>query len=247
MTIGTPHALFIGSEDLALSPNHAITLTSGAAVGERVWVFRAGDCADVSPQEPTLNATDTKGNTWTTFQPLVRNGVTLGTAFVDGFTTVLTTALVSGDVITVNCPAGDWASNKISTAVIGCTGVDTLDKQAIYTGAATSSLSIGPTAATDTADEIIFAWWGSGIRVFTEGTNYTELAETASSARQLSLEYRIVSATGAQTATGTFATSSTQAGAMSTWRATTAGGDPGTGVYILNSSAEWDNAEAILL
>jgi hypothetical protein len=245
--IGTPTALFIGSgASSSGDDDYVVTLTGGAPVGQRVWVFHCADGGVATPTVPTITTLDSKGNTWTTFRAGMRNGVTGGTVVIYASTTVPTTALVAGDTVTIR--SLDWGASRRATAIFTASGVDTLDQQAAADPGSTSALSIGPTAATDTAEEICWAFWGSGIRTFTATGGYTEVAETGTSVgtsdRQVMVAYRIVTSTGTQTATGTLSASTTVVGALSTWRAAASESDQAH--YIYNGT-DWVPAAITLL
>lgn len=222
--VGIPHTLFVGAgTSLNADSDYTVTLTSGASVGERVWVFHVVDGGDTIPSNaPPMTSADSKGNTYTTFQAAIRNGVTGGTVIVMGFSATVATALVPGDTVTITNTTGDFGAVRRCTVVAAATGVNTLDRQATSDPGSVSSLSIGPTSATDTVNEIVFGFWGLGTRTFTPGAGYTLLGTaattTGSSDRQLSVEYKIVSTTGTQTATASLNSATTVIGAMATYR-----------------------------
>lgn len=245
MTISVPSVIFAGT---ATTDNGAVTLTAGAAVGDRVWFFSAMECGDTTPASPVMGITDSKSNSWTIFQTPLRNGTTGGTVMIVGGSTVLTTALVAGDTVTINDTNNDFGSTRRATIVAASSGVDTLDQQATYVGGSASSPTAGPTAATDTADEIVFGIWGLGVRTFTPTTGFTTLGTQATAAgtldRQLSVEYKIVSATGAQSSNPTFSSASTCVGAVATFRAAA---PTEVFTHFLWNGTTWDPARVTLL
>lgn len=249
MAIGTPRTLYSGTSasHYGSSPTLTVTLTDGAAVGDRVWLFQAVEAGDTAPEVPAMSVTDSKGNAWTFFQPMLRNGVTGGTVAIIGASAPVTTALVAGDTVTIANTDGLWGTNRHATAIAAASGVDTLDQSAVYTGGSSSSPALGPTAATDTASEIVWEFYGSGVQAFTPSAGFTELAELAtagaSANRQLSVAYKIVSATGTQSAQPTFAASTTVVGSLSTWR----DASPATYTHYLFNGTDWVPADVTLL
>lgn len=244
MTISTPTKLYEGTYTGALGPSTTHTLTAGAPVGARVWLFYASECGDTAPQVPTLNTTDSKGNTWTTWRAYMRNAATGATIGIYSSTAVLTSALVADDTITITNPNADWAANRIGLAVAACTGVDGIDQTASTDPGSTSSPSVGPVSLT--GSQIIWGVFGMGVRAATPGANFTEFAEVAtavgSADRQLYVEYRIVNSSGSYSAPASLASSTTVVGAMGTWKdAAPAATTPG--VYMINDVGVWVPAD----
>lgn len=201
----------------------AYTLTTGVPAGALVVIAAGGGGGGQSA------ATDSKGNTYGVA------GRVSGQANGGDHTllySVLTTALVSGDTITISkATAGSY--QVTITAVTGATfsaQASVLDQTATVnpaTGAAAATAaSIGPTAATTQASELVFASFfldGTPTGV-TPGTGYTTdpngLQPSSTGARGTWSEYRELSATGAQTATATVAPASHTAGVLATFKFT---------------------------
>lgn len=248
MSISTPEVMLALAQGRTFAANfsYPYTLTAGAPAGARVWVLWGPDGADSTPADPVVTTTDSKGNTWETFQPVVRGG-TVSAAY--GATSLLTTALVAGDTITLTNGDG-WGVVRDSILIAYSTDVGTMDQGPLTASLTTSALSIGPTGATDTDEEIAWAFWGSGPRTFTMTNGYTKLAEiptvVGSSERQLTVAYRILAATGAQTVTATMNSATTSIGSLSTWRGTAPPPPADTGAWIHNGTM-WVPATRTLL
>lgn len=81
-------------------------------------------------------------------------------------------------------------------------------------------LSIGPTGTTAQADELVIALWGVNPHTvtWTKGTNYMDFGPLVGGEKVMFSEYRILSSTGAQTATGTLSTDTYLIGALATYK-----------------------------
>lgn len=250
MPITTPTVLHSSAgAGSAIDEFYSVTLTAGAAVGDVVWVFHGTDGGDADPVSPTLAVTDTGGNTWNTFRVPFRNGVTGSTTILMGAVSKLTTALNSGDTVTLTT-TGLVAVRRM-TLVAASSGVSEVpDQQAFSDPGSSSSLSVGPLASGATAERIVWGFWCSGVRAFTPGSGYTEIAENATSEasanRQLSVMYKIVSSDGAETATATLSSSTTNIGAAASFQEE-GGGTPPSSVYMLGSSGVWEPADVSFL
>lgn len=219
--------------DVVTSTTYTTTLTGAAAVGERAWYYCAMDAGVTAQVIPVMTLTDSKGNTWTQCQAPVRDGSTPGgaTTMLVGFTCVVGAgkALAAGDTVTLHYGSDGWGCTRHATSIFSAVGAaGALDQGAVYQGVATAALTVGPTGTTTLADEIVIAAWCSGARPgpppFAVGAGYTQLGNPQATAvgtvdRQLSMEYKIINATGAQTATATISSSSTNCGSILTFKA----------------------------
>lgn len=227
MAIGAPAVLYTASEaDTSTDRAFVVTLTAGAAIGDTVFVFHGTDAGVTTPASPPMALADSSDNAYTVDQPFLRN-TTGGTVMILAASATVTAALVAGDTITLTNTSSDWGASRRSTVVCAVSGLAAsarLDQSATANPGSSSALSVGPTAATDTADEIAFALWGSGVRDFTPGTGWTLLSSTAtaegSANRRLSVQYRTLDSVGAQTAAASFSSATTNVGALLTYRAT---------------------------
>lgn len=191
-----------------------LTLPGGVscAVGNTVLVASGG----LSTASCSLSSiSDSKGNTWTTDI----NTASASTALAISRST-LTTALVPGDTITIAFTGGTLA--RVVAAASEWAGTLTPDKSVTAAGTSTSPAS-GNTATTTTADELLYGAIsrnpGSTVPVdgdFTAGASYTKLtpglSNSGSNNKGIWPEYRVVSATGAYSASGTIPNTA--------WRAT---------------------------
>jgi hypothetical protein len=189
------------------SSSATLVITTGvaAALGNCVLVAVGGltQSTDIS------SCADSRGNTYTR---LGGASYDLGVGRSAIFASILTTALQVGDTITAT-----WAS-AVSTRVMAAIEVSgitslTLDGSTPITieAAASASMSNGPTATTTNADDFLWAMWlvSNGTATFdlTPDSPWVEsqLATTGITGtnRSIGTQYRIVSATGAYTATAT--------------------------------------------
>ena len=158
-----------------------------------------------------LTITDTKGNTYTV-DTSVSDGTTTGTYI---FSAQITNALAAGDVITltVDDDKNRWLWNlEEFDSIVSSSWVD---RTSTNTGNSTS-LTTGTTAATTTANQLVFSTFsyskGTPTRMFTAGSGYTAsptLYTNAGSAdRANANEWKFVTSSGTQVATGTLSNSS---------------------------------------
>jgi hypothetical protein len=200
MPIGTP--TLIGTQFVANSnANQQISLTGGASVGDTVIVSVANDGGGL----PT-GVTDSKGNTYVADTAGLHNADDFS---VRVFSSRITTALVAGDTLTVaHGTAGTWDRMLAVTRVPGLlTTTGWVDKTASAQGTGTAWNS-GATTATAQANELVFgvAAAGGAAANSTQAAGLTELTDVfgASSWIDMTVVYKIVSATGAQSVSGTW-------------------------------------------
>lgn len=184
----------------------AITLGVSASVGNCVLVAVGG----LTQSTDIASCADSQGNTYTR---LGGQSYDLGVGRLAIFASILTTGLASSDTITAT-----WAS-AVSTrvmAAIEASGITslTLDGSTPVTieqTVASASMSNGPTATTSNADDFLWAMWlvSNGTATFDLSPDSpwveTQLATTGNTGtnRSIGTQYRVVSATGAYTATAT--------------------------------------------
>lgn len=172
----------------------------GVAKGHRLLI---GICTSNADTDGAFTASDTKGNTYVVDQdPLTAVG-----RRTVAMSALVTTALVSGDVITVTQPATDTqrGCDVLEFSGLGPKDVGTADS------GNNGTPSSGATATRSKPNSLIFGvcGWNSsaGTDAFTAGTNFTGAntvnAGSATTWRNLGTEYRIVSAVGTDAATGT--------------------------------------------
>lgn len=217
MAIGTPTAIGQNSTSSAAS-SLAITTTAAVPAGAMIVLEIANhNSASVVPS----SVTDSAGNTYTLISSINSSAVSETLAYA-----LNATALASGSTITITFPS---ARNAAAAAyyVTGIATASAVDQQASNTTGSSATPSVGPTSATTQADELIIGLFGySNSRTFTPGSGYTALAtvESTGTVRGTTGEYKIVSATGAQTADGTFNSSATFAGLIVTFKGAAATG-----------------------
>ncbi len=220
-SIGVP--VSVGQAN-SITTGTTLTVTvpaAGVAAGNTVLVSFAMD-----PVSGTVSVADSRGNTYTDDADIMNGTSGSGT----GVRTVVlsapvTTALVSGDTITITFPS--VGSKAVSIySVNDLISASRVDKTATGTGNS-SSPSSGATAATTHANELLIGAVGSESKIssttMTAGSSFTLLnnasADTGNSSTSITVfpEYRIVSATGAQTAGGSLLSSDRWAAGIATY------------------------------
>ncbi|TYK45144.1 hypothetical protein [Actinomadura decatromicini] len=220
------HLGTIGTATLSTtSSSITITLSAGAPVGSTVLLGIAWDAA--AGGVPTIaSVTDSRGNSWSTTPDMsVAAGTTVA---VGGLRARVTTALLTGDTITVTISGaarGRWAAQADAHSEVNTTP---LDKTASNAPGSSASLSTGVTAATTQANELVVAVFafGSG-RTVTVPSGWAagpKVETTAGSGdRALLVAHRYVSATGTQEGTLGLSSASTYAAAVATYKYTPSG------------------------
>jgi hypothetical protein len=150
-----------------------------------------------------MTVTDSAGNSYTKDADIVNSAPTRTLIF----SARVTTALTTGNTITVSFGSSIRYKNASAFSVSGLIA-SPKDQAATATGTNTTP-SVGPTATTSQANELIIGAFGldvsSGSPTFTAGANYTMLpANVVSGAWGIYPEYQIVNATGAYSASGTW-------------------------------------------
>lgn len=212
--IGTPTS--IGSAQVfdGGSLTQVLTVSAAVSAGQLVVV----GVASANAAAVSVTFTDSKGNSWATNSS---NNAT--TSFTALGSSLITNALTTSDTITATYNVSEAARMIAATQTSGI-GASPFDKAVSSTGTAVG-WSTGATAATTLADEIVFAVCANdatAAETDTAGATYTELFDFAtSSALNMTMVYKIVSATGAQTGSGTWTNSGsrTWAAAAATYKA----------------------------
>lgn len=206
----------------ASASSSTITLTAGAAVGSTVLVGIAWESAAGSV--PTISAaTDSKSNTYTTTPDVsVNAGTTVAVAVLRAR---LTTALVSGDTITVTVSGGSRGRWAMQADGFDDVNTSPLDKTASNAPGSSASLSTGVTSATAQAFELVYAAFGFGSgRTVTIPGGWAGGAKVETSAgsgdRALQVVHKYVSTTGTQEGTLTLSSSSTYGAGIATYKYT---------------------------
>jgi len=201
----------------------AITVPAGGVpLGNTAIVSFAMD-----PLSGTVSASDTQGNSYTadvdTMQGSSGSGTGVRTVVLSAH---VTKALVSGNTITITHPS---VTSRAASAgyISGIVTASRVDQTA--TGGSTSAASSGNTSSATTlfADEVLIGAVGieNSSTALTVGSGYTALtsaaANTGSTGTSIAIlpEYRIVSATGAYSASGSGWASGRWAAAMVSYRA----------------------------
>jgi hypothetical protein len=216
--------------------SRAFTLTGAASAGSKAFI----DIAVGNPNSVTVNSvTDSRGNTWTIEQQL-NNGTTVKAARAYA---QVGTALQVGDTITVTLSASSQRWSVVAYYFTGLVSSGPLDKTASATGSSTSP-SVGPSATTTQADELVLACYGTTTDAATAYGSNTLIAQQVTAAgsteRRIVSTYRIVSSTGTQSASATLASSQLWVALLGTYKAGTGGTVTGEWAGI---SSAWDGMQ----
>jgi hypothetical protein len=203
--------------------------TNAFAVGQLVVVTIAFDGGANTVTSVTDNAS--VPNTYNLISGAsAGNGSTM---YLATYYAIITTAKSSPQV-TVNYNSSGTNADVIAQYFNGFTGTPTLDKSQSSVNASSTTCTSGATSATTQATELIV---GGGVHisttsVFSLGTGYTNLTTNNISARAVAMESKVVSSTGAQTATFTIAAARVNTGAVTTFYDNAGGGSPPTNLFF---------------
>jgi hypothetical protein len=191
-----------------------IPITAAVAVGK----FLVVSVHDASSTALTVTCTDTKGNTYTKDLEFIDGnpGAGLISGSVHQLRTKVTTALVSGNVITVTFSGA--ATRAVGMAAVYGDDISGRDPVGVgpsgNSGATTSSALATASATTQHANDLFVGTVGlvSSARVFTPTNGWTALTKGISTSgsgdRGVQQIYKYVAAPGPYTATGTLNSSS---------------------------------------
>src|SRR5262245_45205860 len=214
-TIGTPQS--------STSTGTTLTITvpaAGVAAGNSVIVSLAFD-----PASGSVSCTDSQKNTYAVDKDIPNGSGTSGVrAVILSAHNII--ALASGNTITCTHPSAGaraMSANEFS----GLASSSTKDQTSSGSGNSTSASS-GSTPTTTQANELLLGTIGvegKSSETFTAGSGYTTIGRVGTNQGNVTAnitvnpEYRIVSATGAYSATGTLGTSHNWAAAIVTYKA----------------------------
>jgi hypothetical protein len=216
MAIGTPVDLGTNSAKVA-GTTIGLTLGVGVAAGSKLVVFAGCDTS-----AKTASVADSRSGSNVYAVDVTANATQPCGAYIA--TCEVVVALLAGDVITVTFSGSTTDRSIGAVSVTGLVSITPLDKSTSANGTATG-WSSGATATTTQADEIIFglavendAALLTGV-TSSPGGGFTEIHDFGNTDGVfLTSTYLIVSATGAQTASGTWA----GAGLSPRWQAVVA-------------------------
>jgi hypothetical protein len=162
------------------------------------------------------SVTDTKGNTWQIDSTQANTSV----ASTSIASVYLTTALTTSDTITVTLSGTGTFRGGLLEEYSGLTTTSWKDVNAGNTGADSTSMTTGTTAATGQANELTIEAFclQATATSFTKDTNYSNF--TTQIDGRMGGAYRILTSIGTQNATGAFGNTGTNwAGAIATYKA----------------------------
>lgn len=212
-TVGTNFSNTLASSPVTL----AVTVPAGGVpIGHHLIVVGSGDQLGYS-----VTVADSKSNTY-------QSDVSLSSARgVNFLSSKITTALVSGDTITITFTGFTGTNHAGRIAVYEFSGLATtawFDKTGNSSGTSTAPSAV-TSAVTSQANELVmgaFTYANAG-GTMAVGSGYTLLSNIATSGNRVGTEYKLVSATGLQTANGTIV-SAAWSSAVATYKDATAGG-----------------------
>lgn len=181
--------------------------TFASTVTTASWTSTSGNMLIAIAEADVVNAngitvTDSKGNTWNRVVSTALAAtfdLEVWVAYnITGGATHTVTATDNGGGVDSLLIVEEWSGAALSAAA---------DKSAAATGTTSTALNSGASAATTQADEVVIgAGVASGNVTMTAGAGYTNLTKVNTTFSTLAFESKIVSATGAQTATMTSGT-----------------------------------------
>lgn len=197
------------------------TLTQAVPTGSMLWVFAVASAE--SALDAGFSVVDSKANSWAQ-QAFVR---TQSTSQVAALRAHITTALASGDTVTLNTSI---TRNRLAFIVVVVTGAltsaatDTTATGTNGSNLSVTSLSVTSSAATAQADELAFGFFGfsSSGTTFGSAADWTQLGSTQLSGsgtgdRGIAVQYKrlttVQGANGVQSS-GTLTTPSAYAGGL---------------------------------
>ncbi len=197
--------------------------TNTFAVGQLVVVYIGYDGGADATTSVTDNAT-----TPNTYNAIPLFGVGNGTTMYEqAYYAVVTTAKAS-PAVTLNFNSAGTNANIIVEYFNGFVGTPTLDQIHSQINASSTTCTSGASPTTTQPTELVV---GMGMHIsttsaFSLGTGYTNLVQSSVANRQVAMESKVVSSTGAQTATFTIAAARVNAGGVATFYDAIPGGTP---------------------
>lgn len=213
---------------------------AGVAAGNTVIIGIATDYSTNNPPPLIPICSDSKGNTYTVDREYNYNNSKQGSIC----SAPITTALVSGDTITVTHTSIN-ASAMSASEFSGLLTVGALDQTAATINQ-TTNIDSTVTATTAQADELLFGSIASEnppTTTFTPGGTFTALpsagtsGSAASSNMTIFSEYNIVSSIGTYNATGTLSAAPDSIAIIATYKATTAPPAAGLSCSVTTAAA----------
>ncbi|HZU76251.1 MAG TPA: hypothetical protein VFA70_05770 [Dehalococcoidia bacterium] len=189
----------------------AVTTTAAVTAGDAIIV-----CGMFYVNTGTLiSVIDSAGDTFTIIS------IINTTAYFIAYC-LASVGMASGGSVTANISAATtstWAGLSVLKVPAGLAGFDKSATQYITT--ATTTPSVGPTAATSQAVELVVAFFGdylSAAQSYTAGTGYTAIGGVGANSGGVYLnldpEYAITASSGTQTGTITYSTSASTIGGV---------------------------------
>lgn len=202
------------SKSSTSSPGTTAALGSSLATGDLVVVYIGMDGGLVGQ---VAGVTDSKGNTYLQVPGMdIANAG--GSLALDCWFAVVTAGGASATV-SVDFNAANTNVNFVVQHFNGFLGTPTLDAVHNSSNVSSTTCTSGASAATTVASELVV---GGGLHAsttsaFSLGSGYTNLTQSSVSARQIAMESKVVSSTGAQTATFTIAAARVNIGGVVTF------------------------------
>lgn len=221
MAIGTPVSLGSTTENSG-DTNVALTVGSAVSIGDHVIAYFCED------ENRTLSSiADSKGNTWA-IDVQVTNTFSGGTTgrCIAICSAKITSALTTSDTITATHSGGGGTVKSLGAFSVS--GLDTTahkDLTSTGTGNNGTAWTTGSTGTLSQADELVVTACSGTINNVTNNPGtWTEILDRFDTDLALAAQYKIVSATTAQTGAGTWSNNVDWAAAIVTYKAAGGGG-----------------------
>jgi hypothetical protein len=200
--------------DSDTTPVVTTAFASAVTAGNIIVVAPGGDGGYTGA---ITGVSDNYGNTYARVSGFdIANGA--GTLNLDCWIAKVVTGAASGFAISVAFNDTNGNCCVVAQEFSGFSGTPTVDKFARQENASSTTTTSGATANTTVNDELVV---GIGIHASTAsayslGTGYTNLTQKSVAARQTAMESKVISSTGAQTATMTSAAARVNIGGVVT-------------------------------
>jgi hypothetical protein len=230
------------------SATTTVTIPAGGITSGHSLVLSIEFLVSAIPGVTSMTGSDSRGNTYTSGIVRQHSGTTNPGISVGVLYGNITTSLQAGDTVTIT---PNHATNRVAVSVFEFDVTLTADQSAANDEGDNSSTALNSTASgmTTTANELVigaFALVNPG-RIFTLGSGFSEGTKIqttgGTSDRAVVAEYKFVTSTGPQTATGTLNSSGFWVAAVQTFSYSGGGGGggprPGTGRPKVWNGSAW--------
>lgn len=221
-----------GNESHVVSATTTVTIPAGGITSGHALVLSIASLTGTGTGISSFTASDSRSNSYSTGVLRQHSGTTNPANTVAVLYSNITTTLQAGDTITITPNAN---TSRLAVSVYEFDVTLTVDQSATNDEADNSTTFMTSTASatTTTANELVIGAFGliNAGRTFTLGSGFSEGTKVStangSGDRAVVAEYKFVTSTGAQTATGTLNTSGFWEAAVLTFSYSSGGGGGG--------------------